>query len=325
MQDIVNNRDYYIDSVKGLLIISIVLIHTVFWSGISYIPSIMQDFVLIFDVPLFFFITGCVMRVHSSINPLKQMLKLIMIFFIAVLLSQIFTFNINLSELFQPIILSGANILNFQVLSGSYWFVPIYILTLIYAKISLDYFRNWLLNLSLILIPIYYLVLWITNNNSVEYVLGINLQYFLFYYWIMILGHQCFETKGKKYWIYILFFSLVISVLFKVYEPELTFQACKFPVKLPYFILSLISISSLMLFYRKLKNNIFAKLGKNAVFYYLSQGIGSSIIYFLAKIQITNWEIKFIICFASNLLLTLIIGYLFSLIYKNIEKLFIKC
>ena len=48
-------RDSYIDVVKGLALLSIMLIHTVFWSGQDYVPSFCQNIVLCFDVPVFFF------------------------------------------------------------------------------------------------------------------------------------------------------------------------------------------------------------------------------------------------------------------------------
>lgn len=51
-------RDSYIDVVKGLALLSIMLIHTVFWSGQDYVPSFCQNIVLCFDVPVFFLLSG---------------------------------------------------------------------------------------------------------------------------------------------------------------------------------------------------------------------------------------------------------------------------
>ena len=61
-----------------------------------------------------------------------------------------------------------------------------------------------------------------------------------------------------------------------------------------------------------------------AIYYYLSQGIGASVLYNVAKIPMPIWEIKFILCLCINLLITLCIGYILSIVYPKFEKLFIK-
>lgn len=51
-------RDYNLDFFKGLASISIVFIHTAFYSGETYIPGIMRMICLLVDVPLFVFLSG---------------------------------------------------------------------------------------------------------------------------------------------------------------------------------------------------------------------------------------------------------------------------
>ena len=48
------NRNYYIDNIRGLATISVVFIHTVFWSGSSYVPEYMRNLSLLIDVPIVF-------------------------------------------------------------------------------------------------------------------------------------------------------------------------------------------------------------------------------------------------------------------------------
>ena len=52
------NRDLYIDFAKGLATISIIFIHTAFWSGQLYIPAEVRVFSLVFDVALFYGLSG---------------------------------------------------------------------------------------------------------------------------------------------------------------------------------------------------------------------------------------------------------------------------
>ena len=51
-------RDTYLDFMKGVAAINIIMIHTVFWSGESYVPEIVKSMALVLDVPFFFFCSG---------------------------------------------------------------------------------------------------------------------------------------------------------------------------------------------------------------------------------------------------------------------------
>ena len=52
-------RDVYLDFYRGIAAISVVLIHTVYWSGEGYLSeSILRTLVLLVDVPLFVFLAG---------------------------------------------------------------------------------------------------------------------------------------------------------------------------------------------------------------------------------------------------------------------------
>ena len=52
------NRDLYIDFAKGLATLSIIFIHTAFWSGQFYITTEVRVFSLVFDVALFYALSG---------------------------------------------------------------------------------------------------------------------------------------------------------------------------------------------------------------------------------------------------------------------------
>jgi len=55
-----------VDIWKGITILSVVLIHTVFWSGRLYLPDWTRQVVLLLDVTVFFFISGYLLRSRSS-------------------------------------------------------------------------------------------------------------------------------------------------------------------------------------------------------------------------------------------------------------------
>lgn len=49
-------RDNWLDFIKGIAAINIILIHTTFWSGGGYVPQIVQSLSLVLDVPFFSFV-----------------------------------------------------------------------------------------------------------------------------------------------------------------------------------------------------------------------------------------------------------------------------
>lgn len=66
-------RDLYIDFAKGLATLSIIFIHTAFWSGQFYIPSEFRLISLLIDVPIFFALSG----ITSSGNIEKTLYRLL--------------------------------------------------------------------------------------------------------------------------------------------------------------------------------------------------------------------------------------------------------
>ena len=51
-------RDQSLDFLRGLAALSIIFIHTAFWSGEAYVPQAVEALSLILDVPFFFFLSG---------------------------------------------------------------------------------------------------------------------------------------------------------------------------------------------------------------------------------------------------------------------------
>lgn len=66
-------RDLYIDFAKGLATLSIIFIHTAFWSGQFYIPAEVRVFSLVFDVALFYALSG----ITSGSNIEKTLYRLL--------------------------------------------------------------------------------------------------------------------------------------------------------------------------------------------------------------------------------------------------------
>lgn len=60
----IKNRNVYLDFFRGCATISVMLIHTAFHSGASYVPYWFANITLLFDVPVFFFLAGWALQIN---------------------------------------------------------------------------------------------------------------------------------------------------------------------------------------------------------------------------------------------------------------------
>jgi hypothetical protein len=87
----------------------------------------------------------------------------------------------------------------------------------------------------------------------------------------------------------------------------------KFPPKIPYIIWSLFSLTTLFVFYNRLKitkENFVTYIGRNAIFFYFGQGISSSLIYFIVVPlkETMPWWLLMILIYVFNVILAFIIS-----------------
>ncbi|MGD9782345.1 MAG: acyltransferase family protein [Kiritimatiellia bacterium] len=65
-------RDAYVDFVRGLLLLSVIHIHTVYWSLLTYIPDGVRHAAYLVDIPIFFFISGYLFKNPSFLGALRS-------------------------------------------------------------------------------------------------------------------------------------------------------------------------------------------------------------------------------------------------------------
>lgn len=146
--------------------------------------------------------------------------------------------------------------------------------------------------------------------------------YYLFYsfFWIFGLISHLFSVKGKKQLACVLCI-VFIGYLLSVYLTRIpcdNLQQAKFPPQLPYFFASTLLVVFTMYFEQYLKIHVryLVHVGQNAFFYYIAQGIGSSLLYYiLPKIHTRFWFIKWGTAFIANLLVTAVVAELFAVSY----------
>ena len=91
-------RDSAIDFSRGIVVISIIFIHTTFMSGVFYVPNFFRQMSLLLDVPAFFFISGMTFYIKPFSIP-KNITRIIVVFTFAVVFQKKFLLSSVLSQI----------------------------------------------------------------------------------------------------------------------------------------------------------------------------------------------------------------------------------
>lgn len=333
------NRDLYIDFAKGMATLSIIFIHTAFWSGQFYIPAEVRVFSLVFDVALFYALSG----ITSGSNIEKTFYRLLKLqitymIFVTFLFFLDYFFKVFGLSFFSPEWLQKfystfgskysttavsmypqwqnlgnwylhqyTNADTFPVVMGSFWYLKVYFILTVFGVLILRFFPkhiNWFIALCIGLTLFF--------NILPEYYPGGQVGYVAFYLAVFLAAHQMRGKKIPSKMIPVLY-SLVAAALiwmFWYYGNEIFYKINKnkFPPKIPYIIWSLFSLTTLFVLYNRLKitkESFVTHIGKNAIFFYFAQGISSSLVYFIVVALQENmpWWLMMIIIYVLNVIL----------------------
>ncbi|REC75356.1 acyltransferase [Chryseobacterium elymi] len=339
------NRDLYIDFAKGMATLSIIFIHTAFWSGQFYIPAEVRVFSLVFDVALFYALSG----ITSGSNIEKTFYRLLklqityMIFVTFLFFLDYFfkvfgltffsmewlqnfysTFGSKYAATSVSDIPQWQNLGNwflhqytnadtFPVVMGSFWYLKVYFILAVFGVLILRFFPkhvNWFTGLCLALTLIF--------NIFPEYYPGGQVGYVAFYLAIFLIANR---MRGKKIPAKVIpvLYAIVAAALicmFWYYGNDIFYKINKnkFPPKIPYIIWSLFSLTTLFVLYNRLKitkENFVTYIGKNAIFFYFAQGISSSLVYFIVVTlqEDIPWWMLMILIYIINVILAFIIAF----------------
>ncbi len=244
------------------------------------------------------------------------MTKISLVFTFFLIFYQIIFSQYSISKIAQSLFLNVTDAPKFPVIAGSYWFIPVYLSSVMLTYIIYNFFK-WFRWPFILLSLAYYLLVYTGRYNFDCKILLSSLRYCLFYTSLIILGVELTKVKTKQI-IIALLTCLVVIVIFKFYKVNL--QDSKFPVNLPYIICSLPSCFVVLTLYKyvhNLYNPIVNYIGKNSIFFYLTQGIGGSILFnILPYMTFSNIYIKYLLCLSINMVTTLILGFFYCRIYK---------
>lgn len=339
-------RDLYIDFAKGLATLSVVFIHTVYWSGQYYVPSEVRIFSLLFDVVLFYALSGITSggNLDKTFSRLLKLQITYMIFVTFLFFADYFFKVFGMSVFGEQALMSYyetfdgkyalktfsmqpqwqnlgnwyihtyTNADTFPVVMGSFWYLKVYYILTVFGVLILRFFPKhiaWFTALCLILTLIF--------NIFPQYYPTGQVGYVAFYLAIFLIGHQMRGKKIPTKFIPLLYggVALALGWMFWYYGADIFYKLnkLKFPPKLPYIIWLLFGIVTLFVGYNRLKitkDNFINYIGRNAIFYYFGQGISSSLIYFLVvplKDSINHW-VLLIMIFIINIILAAVIAEL---------------
>lgn len=331
-----NERDYNIDFLRGIATLCIILIHTAFWSGQSYLPHCFSNLTLLIDVPVFMFIAGISFNYSNSViknikGIIDQWKKWLYFLIFYVLITIIFfRETLIVKDILQWIVYIFPHVPKIEIVPGSIWFMKMYIhvtvigtiIICVINKLCKDNKKEVLLTVISLMLFVF---IYSTYKDGTMLFLNNMISYYLLIY---LIGYLSFNYKFKnlKQLIILEIINLVcLLVIFKINNLGINnIQDIKFPPTLPYLFFANISI--LLFFYLKdklkiKKENKINYIGKNAIFFYFAQGVSSSFIYYVYKyIPFNNIWIKFIIMLSVNIILTTLFAMFLIETYKLIDK-----
>ncbi|MEE3344096.1 MAG: acyltransferase [Bacilli bacterium] len=228
---ITRKRDCDLDKLRGLAMVYIMFIHTIFGTGIfnGNIIRIVKSYFLI-EMPVFFFIAGA-SNYYSKCNSkmefiLKRFKRLLIPYyfyaFIIIIINSIMPKVLNFSYKFSFItwLMPITNLQqSFSVyFTGALWFIPIYLFVMIFFPYLKDYYVKKDKEKSLdIYLPLLYMFLAILliDLKSMFYI-NIFIKKICFYSFFTYLGlfwNKISNSKNRKKINKILFFVLIISLV----------------------------------------------------------------------------------------------------------------
>lgn len=295
------------------------------------------------DVPFFFFLSGW----GSSYckNDIKEVIKGIgkiwakWIYFISVLsivcfMTRYLPIKFASITSFKELISNYMFQVSFPdlpVVSGSIWFMQWYFLTIFINTIVLNILeknkKNYNESKKIYCIILIFLFIWISYGF---YFFDIN-NYIIFYSVFWMIGQIRNEiniNSIKKLFIFLIIIVIgyfITGYLFDI--PFYDIQTAKFPPTIIYGFASLVIIIIAIYLEPHVKkyNKFLVHVGKNAIFYFFAQGIGSSLNYYIVEnVNASIWFSKWIITYLCNIIITVIIAESLAYTYKLLENLIIK-
>ncbi len=348
-------RDSFVDCFKGGMILWIIHIHTVFWSGKAYLPDIVRQVTLLADVPIFFFISGYVIRPSSFLTCLlktvKQYIRLYLhyILICCLLLGVVFVVTMLLPGPKQaniyPEFISFFRLRPrgdlwhyLRVYGPSLWFIRVYFSLLLFIPFLVGISALYKIKYNVLFFILLFIVLF--PNGAGHSLLFTSYGYCFFYLFFYVLGMILRDWED-----YIDYGSIFLSLMFVIClglvifyhdNSTLCLQKYKFPPSIQYLIYSL-PLVHIFLVLKKIsiekhftydgKCSLFLRwCGINSYYIYLFQGAVCSLPFLFIRplTASVNPAVLYCLVVIFNLALTLLVSYVYIIVKNFIVSLATK-
>lgn len=345
-------RNGFIDAFKGGLILWVLHIHTVFWTGVAYIPDIVRQNSLLIDVAAFFFVSGYLTKPVAFVSAVRKAAKqFIYLYTNYLVFSSLLLFPIYLVFRFKDKTIPDLPLAIISMLKvnpmgelwkdapvylGSLWYIATFLSVLVFVPFLVSLFKSRPLRVFT-LISLLVLLIFSSNLNSHSDFLFTQDIYIYFYLFIYMLGaayrvdEQNISVRFLKF-TFLVNVGICLGIFFVLHNGVLELQTRKFPPSLEYLSFSLLLIHLFAIGkhvwqypdadQKSRKLQFLEWCGQNVYFIYLIQGVVCSVPgYFIPTLvdRIPTLGVYFV-CLIFNVCFTL----LFSLAYVRSKEVFLK-
>lgn len=231
-------RNYYLDFLRGLAALNIIIIHTAFWSGESYVPTYLQSITLFLDVPFFFYLSGWSFsyiksntKVFRGLIELQKKYTFFLIIYTIILFiftrNEISSINFIHNFFYRNTIESSL----FPVVMGSIWFMPVYFIVSIIFSTTIRFIKKDNSTEEIIILLILCFVGFIYSQLGYNF-FNISIQV-LFYGFFYVLGFftRNYKIPTLKSLSFILLFNCILIIFLKniFHIDYIVVQSLKFP------------------------------------------------------------------------------------------------
>lgn len=343
---ITKKRNGYLDFFRGCATISVMLIHTAFHSGATYVPYWFANITLLFDVPVFFFLAGWTLQINTKKGKndwggvkasVGLWCKWAFFVFLVELVAAIVPFMsgfASVQDLIQALCFFNFTIDKLPSVAASIWFVPVYIVVTFWGTIlvsiwkdkSEEKLKNTICYSAIVMCIAG--ILYSSFGGVFFYMSG----YFWFYLCFYLLGYSLADYRIKK-WSYAISTIGVVIVVWYITAKlcglaPIDLQGAKFPPRVMYLAASLLSIIVIMSLKGRIdgivsNNKYVNRIGRNAIWFYYTQGIGASVLYLVKDfVPEMHWFLKWLFLALVNIVITIILAELILGLYKILGKVF---
>jgi len=266
LEVIKKERDENLDNLRGFAMVWVILIHVLFWGnlftdGYSYL---LKTF-LLFEMPLFFFITGASNSISSKSSYWKFIDKrfehCLIPYWVFALICSVLSIAINVVK--NEGVLSSLKILtswllpiNYQITSISYltwalWFIPVYLSITLILPLFLKLKNTRLSVVCFVVLVVMFVGSSLMNMGWIQNVFFYSIWTYIGLYYRQLIKARKDKTNNRPALISVLVIIISVGILYGLYRMgfSLNMQHNKFPPNITFFLFSFSAMSLLYIMY----------------------------------------------------------------------------